>query len=752
MKRSFAVRLLFILMALPAVCAATPLTTLHALRALSNEDVALNPFVSFEATVVYFDNAIHDLNLQDGRDGIFVHFSDDLNLMPGDRVRVEGRLMPSFLPYLASSRVQVLHHGSLPAALTVSFGDLVRTQFVSIRVKVRGRIRAADLVDSSAVPAGRLQMAMEGGYVDLELETRDLAAMRALLDTEVEVEGVAGRKFDSKMQQTGVRLRVLSLHDIHVLHPAPADPWSLPASPLGSIFTGYHVVDKSSRLHVRGVLTYYEPTIGAVLQSGRQSLWIDTAGIDKLEIGDQTDAIGFPVADEGRLMLIQAQLRPTGVRIPVAPLKAQWSQLAGWTRNAPTGHGFDLVSMDARIVSQVRTDHEDRYVLDAGGSVFSAIFRHRAPPAPIPALHQLALGSQVRVTGICWIAVGTPQNGQVPFDILLRSPDDVVVLHGPPLWSVRNLAIALGVGFLFFLVLGARTLLFERRARQQSAATARIERRRRRILEGINAMRPLADVVEEITGVVSLQLRNAPCWCNITGGATLGPHPSSTAKLHVVDYAIPARAGGLLGSLHVGLPTAAKPPDDLEDALSMGAGLVAVAIESRRLYTDLIHRSEFDQLTGLYNRAALDQKMEAQIEIARERGNIFALIYIDFDDFKQVNDTYGHRTGDLFLEEAALRMKAQLRPCDQLARLGGDEFAALVTNIRSRDEVEEVALRLQRCLAEPFCFGNLRLPGSASTGIALYPADANSEDGLLTHADTAMYASKAERKRWREAS
>ena len=105
----------------------------------------------------------------------------------------------------------------------------------------------------------------------------------------------------------------------------------------------------------------------------------------------------------------------------------------------------------------------------------------------------------------------------------------------------------------------------------------------------------------------------------------------------------------------------------------MGAGLAALAIETRRLYTDLLRRSEFDLLTDIQNRFSLEKHLDALIERARETAGIFGLIYIDLDGFKLVNDRYGHQVGDLYLQEAAARMKHQLRPGDILARLGGDD-------------------------------------------------------------------------------
>ena len=176
----------------------------------------------------------------------------------------------------------------------------------------------------------------------------------------------------------------------------------------------------------------------------------------------------------------------------------------------------------------------------------------------------------------------------------------------------------------------------------------------------------------------------------------------------------------------------------------MGAGLATLAIETRRLYSDLVHRSEFDQLTEIQNRFSLEKHLDAMIHAARESAGIFGLIYIDLDKFKQVND--GHQFGDLYLQQVAARMKRQLRPGDLLARLGGDEFGVLLPLVHSRSDVEEVALRMERCLDDPFDVGDRALQGSASFGIAIYPVDAATRDSLLSAADAAMYVAKHSKK------
>ena len=173
-----------------------------------------------------------------------------------------------------------------------------------------------------------------------------------------------------------------------------------------------------------------------------------------------------------------------------------------------------------------------------------------------------------------------------------------------------------------------------------------------------------------------------------------------------------------------------------------------MAMETRRLYSDLLQRSEVDLLTNVHNRRSLGERMDALIEEARLNASVFGLIYIDLDRFKPINDRYGHHVGDLFLQEVAHRMKKQLRSHDLLARLGGDEFAVLLPKVSNRTRIEEIALRLEHCFKEPFPVEGNVLQGSASFGYAMYPEDGVTKETLLSAADAAMYAAKNFRKQF----
>ena len=352
---------------------------------------------------------------------------------------------------------------------------------------------------------------------------------------------------------------------------------------------------------------------------------------------------------------------------------------------------------------------------------------------------------EIRVTGICMVVQANaidPTEQEVPFNILLRSFDDIAVVAEPSLLSVGNLILLVGLLLVLLLAAGARGWVMERKVRRQNAAAADMERKRSRILEDINGSRPLAEVIEQIAEMVTFNLGGAPCWCQIVDGAQLGSCPPSVNSMRVVQEPIHGRSGPPLGTIHAAFDPLAKSHASEPETLSTAAALAGLAIETRRLYSDLVHRSEFDLLTDIHNRFSLEKYLDEQIEHARQNATILGLIYIDLNDFKQVNDAYGHQVGDLYLQEVASRMKHQLRSVDMLARLGGDEFAVLLPKVRTRAEVEEIAHRLERCLDKPFAAEGFVVYGSASVGIAVYPEDGAGRDLLLTSADAAMYVNK----------
>jgi diguanylate cyclase (GGDEF)-like protein/hemerythrin-like metal-binding protein len=147
-----------------------------------------------------------------------------------------------------------------------------------------------------------------------------------------------------------------------------------------------------------------------------------------------------------------------------------------------------------------------------------------------------------------------------------------------------------------------------------------------------------------------------------------------------------------------------------------------------------------DALTGLANRALLHDRIEQAIATACRNASTFAVLLIDLDRFKPINDIHGHATGDLVLRETARRLQAAARAVDTVARLGGDEFVVLLGGDDGRDEAQLVVKRIMQAVTAPLAVHGLRL--GISVGIAIYPDDGSSAEQLLARADGAMYDAK----------
>jgi diguanylate cyclase (GGDEF)-like protein len=175
----------------------------------------------------------------------------------------------------------------------------------------------------------------------------------------------------------------------------------------------------------------------------------------------------------------------------------------------------------------------------------------------------------------------------------------------------------------------------------------------------------------------------------------------------------------------------------------MLAGEAAMALENARLYDEIRHRALHDGLTGLANRVLFRDRVELAVARSQRSGTLIAVLFLDLDDFKALNDTHGHARGDEVLVVAARRVSDALRPSDTAARHGGDEFAILIEDIVDEADALTVATRLAEALRQPMPIGHAEVRIAASIGVALGSAGHETADDLLRNADVAMYAAKA---------
>ncbi|MDH4285217.1 MAG: diguanylate cyclase, partial [Gallionellaceae bacterium] len=166
-------------------------------------------------------------------------------------------------------------------------------------------------------------------------------------------------------------------------------------------------------------------------------------------------------------------------------------------------------------------------------------------------------------------------------------------------------------------------------------------------------------------------------------------------------------------------------------------------ITDKKKNEEMIWRqANFDKVTGLPNRHMLHDRLTREIKKAHRTGLQIAILFIDLDHFKEINDTLGHDMGDALLIEASRRIKGCIRDSDTVARLGGDEFTVIMPEVSEAKSVNYCAQRILKVLAEPFQLGEEMMYISASIGITLYPNDATTVENLLKNADQAMYAAK----------
>jgi diguanylate cyclase (GGDEF)-like protein/PAS domain S-box-containing protein len=217
-----------------------------------------------------------------------------------------------------------------------------------------------------------------------------------------------------------------------------------------------------------------------------------------------------------------------------------------------------------------------------------------------------------------------------------------------------------------------------------------------------------------------------------------------------------AREAGLRGAFLFPVVTAGKtmgvfsfwsrairePEERMLEAIRVVGSQIGQFLRRKQAEEYMQYLATHDGLTRLPNRGMFSELLNLSIESARRYKRQFAVMFIDLDRFKLVNDTLGHGAGDQLLREVSARLKATLRASDVVARLSGDEFVVLLQEVVDADEAGEVARKILSAIAEPVAIGARQCDVTGSIGISMYPADAEDEQLLMKNADTAMYFAK----------
>lgn len=186
-----------------------------------------------------------------------------------------------------------------------------------------------------------------------------------------------------------------------------------------------------------------------------------------------------------------------------------------------------------------------------------------------------------------------------------------------------------------------------------------------------------------------------------------------------------------------------SPVNDANGQISNFVSVMQDISERKKAEERIRHLAQYDALTDLPNRSLFSDRLHQALALAKRDNKRFALIYLDLDRFKPINDTLGHDVGDLLLKEAAARMQIDMRQSDTVARMGGDEFVVLLPEIETIADAQVVAEKIRCALNQPFLIKEHTLFISSSSGIAIYPDHGTNDIELSKNADSAMYQAKA---------
>jgi diguanylate cyclase (GGDEF)-like protein len=768
---------------LQAQSARKTLTSIAAVRHLSAAEAAKGLPVDVTGVVTYSNAAENDLFIEEGNGWIYVQPDKRYySIAQGSRVEVKGTTGASYSTQIVATSIQEIGKAPLPQPAFLSYQEAVKRENDCRYVTLQGIVRAASYQTTAGSSLYLLRMEDGDKMVDAVMPDYPEFSPSRLLDATVRVTGALGGTFDVTNDRIlGLRLNVNRSSAIRVVHAGDEGTAAQEPMPLAELLKSNEVLRDRHRVFTSGVVTLYDPGEKLVVQDGDSSLLVETRQTDPVSIGRRVEVTGFATAVDGVAGLDSGQFSIVPGGTAVTPHAITFA-------DAMTGLYDDkLVSIEGEVISQTRENHLDTIILRSGNRVFPVLFRKPASDVdPFPAY---PWGTRIRATGVCVVHVRGFWGAVESIQVQVRSPQDIAVVAKASWWTLKHLFLVTSsmLGFaLLALAWGLRMrwrlLDKEKQLRQKSeqetsrlSTLARMEQQRSRILELINSFQPLPIVLAAIQAYADEMWAGRRGYTHVLTNRRLELMtrtfltPEANARLEDLDPSVSEEAcaeavrshglvgpnpsrnvwsrpilssrGEVLGTMTFEGGAGDPLPLNME-AFEFGCNLAAIAIDNRRLYEDVLHRSEHDQLTGLANRTLVHRRLEEALEQAHASQRHAALLYLDLDDFKNVNDSYTHRVGDAYLIEVAQRFKHCLRERDTLGRIGGDEFIAVLTDVEDAEIAHGIADRLVHAMDEPFAIEGHTIRGAVSIGLAFYPSSSSSAIGIMQFADHAMYAAK----------
>ena len=444
-----------------------PVRTVAEVRALTSEQTQLRPEVTLRGIVTYCRHAAtSDFTVQDATGGVWLpEMPLPTGFTPGAEVEITGRAEPGvFGPIVRAQAVKVLGGGTLPAALPVTYEELLAVRLNSQSVELTGVIRSQRVNPESGLAWLALELASGGGRVTLNV-THEITGHPELVGARVRVRGVCLHSPDPREQQVLLpTLNVHTLENIAVLSPGATRPFDLPVVPMNQLLRSTGETEPDRIVHIRGIVTLLPPEGALAMQDDTRGLRVWLRESQRPHPGEQVDVVGFPEPGGYSPVIRDAEWQLAGpARLPAS--------LAIDPQDA-AAHEGRLVTV--RGVLAAAAHGEDRWTLtlENGPVHFLArIYGTRELPWRI--------GSELAVTGVCEVEVGswesfvTRQRPQ-SFSLVARGFGAVKLLSAPPWWTHLRIFAALGAALAVTLgslwIRSRRRLREERRAREKARA------------------------------------------------------------------------------------------------------------------------------------------------------------------------------------------------------------------------------------------------------------------------------------------
>ena len=668
-----------------------PLQTIAAVRSLTEAVADSAQPVKLTGIVTFNDSDWQQLYLQDSTGGIFVKYAGHPQISRGEKVTIAGLTNSGdYAPIIVAPKFLTHHPDALPVPLPMTakaWSGVLDCIFVT----AEGVIHSVKERQNPNHLTFDLYTSFGPVHVVGAPEFGDMDYLRRLDDSEISITGVGGVVFNARRQLIGLQIDISLASDIRVIEPGTKDPFQNPATAINSLLRFSPKAPFGHRTRIGGTTTMVGDGFLYVQDdTGGTRVEADTKG---LRVGDVVDAVGYPFPDGYSPVLKDAAVR---VERHHQPLSAQQV-----TAESIGDGKFDseLVSTEGTLVSVQTSPDSVTLVLQANGRTMDAVLylattqQHLSIPTK---------GSRLHLTGICTVPVQESSTyllltkARVPARLIIPSPADIRVLQAPAWWNTERTVVVAVALFVAVCASLAWIAVLRRHVQRQGRAL-------REAQDKNDAIHKFVSVIQEVS-------RNK----------------RFTARVPIERHD------------EIGLLSA--------EFNNMLCELQARDVAKSEAESKLQRQALTDDLTGLPNRRLLSDRLSQALEMAKRDHSIVALLYLDLDGFKLVNDSLGHTVGDMLLAEVAQRLQTRIRKSDTLARLGGDEFTVILTQLNGRDEAALVAKSLLQVLSGPFLIENHDINISASIGIALFPETGADANELLQQADGAMYSAKRDGK------